>query len=239
MSVIINNKTTISNGKLILNYQSQNIGPILDGIVFYVDISLPSCYTIGSTTINDISGNGYSGTLYNGVPYDSNNGGSLSFDGTNDYCLTNYTQPAYNPSLNFTWDVWCYPKSIGFQPMVGNRGSYMLPTNFIKLMQEGFQYYPVSTPYISIANGIPINTWSNICIVKDGVTIKYYLNNVLILTSSLATGTFNPLPFYIGGDQSANEYSNSKIASVRIYNRSLSPSEISFNYNLLKSRFGL
>ena len=236
MSVVVTKKTEIYTNGVIIGSKD----PIVkSGLVFYVDINKPTCYTIGSTTIFDISGNGYTGTLYNGVSYDSSNGGSLSFDGANDYCLTTYLQPAYSGSTNFTWDLWCYPRSGSFAPMIGNRGSYFLPTNFIKLHSSTFEYYPLFGSGGNISYVLPLYTWSNICVVKNGTSISYYYNNTLV-GSSISNGYFlNTNPFFIGGDNTANEYSNSKIASVKVYNKALNSSERTQNYNALKNRFGL
>jgi hypothetical protein len=48
-------------------------------------------------------------------------------------------------------------------------------------------------------------------------------------------------PIFMGADaySGIQEASNVKIASAVIYNRALSASEVSQNYNALKSRFGL
>jgi uncharacterized protein YggE len=43
----------------------------------------------------------------------------------------------------------------------------------------------------------------------------------------------------LGGDGASTNYTNMKLASVQIYNRDLTSTEILQNYNTLKRRFGL
>ena len=58
---------------------------VTDGLVLCLDAANPKSYPGSGTTWTDLSGNGNNGTLVNGVGYNSDNGGSLSFDGVNDY----------------------------------------------------------------------------------------------------------------------------------------------------------
>ena len=65
------------------NWRGPNI--IKDGLVLYLDPGSPnSYYDKTGTTIKDISGYNRSGTLTNGTIYNSSNGGSILFDGSDD-----------------------------------------------------------------------------------------------------------------------------------------------------------
>jgi hypothetical protein len=55
------------------------------GLVLALDAANRKSYPGSGTTWTDLSGNGNNGTLVNGVGYNSGNGGSLVFDGSNDY----------------------------------------------------------------------------------------------------------------------------------------------------------
>ena len=61
---------------------------VTNGLVLHLDAGNPASYPGSGTTWTDLSGNGNDGTLVNGVGYDSANGGSLVFDGVNDYAYT-------------------------------------------------------------------------------------------------------------------------------------------------------
>ena len=83
-----------------------------------------------------------------------------------------------------------------------------------------------------------LNVWQNACVVKNQSSFYYYINGILVNsgTSSVTRGA-NPL--YLGGDPGASEYAPNSIASVQIYNRPLSASEVLQNYNATKGRFAL
>jgi len=75
-----------------------------DGLVLYLDAANPKSYVSGSTTWGDLSRGGNNGTLVNGPTFDGGNGGSIVFDGVNDYG----TVPT-NPLLittEFTKSIW-------------------------------------------------------------------------------------------------------------------------------------
>jgi hypothetical protein len=104
---------------------------VTDGLVLYLDAANTKSYVSGSTTWTDIAARN-NGTLVNGPTYSSANGGSIIFDGTNDYCpITgnsffqipnpNLSQQNTAPILtvapwypiydNFTIEVICKPTS--------------------------------------------------------------------------------------------------------------------------------
>jgi hypothetical protein len=64
-------------------------GMILSGelatLQLYLDAGNASSYPGSGTTWTDLSGNGRNGTLTNGPTYSSANGGSIVFDGTDDF----------------------------------------------------------------------------------------------------------------------------------------------------------
>jgi hypothetical protein len=57
---------------------------VTNGLVLLLDAGNPASYPGSGTTWFDLSGNGNNGTLVNGVGYNSDNGGSLVFDGVDD-----------------------------------------------------------------------------------------------------------------------------------------------------------
>jgi hypothetical protein len=203
---------------------------VTDGLVLHLDAANTKSYPGSGTTWFDKSGRGNNGTLTNGPTFSSGNGGSIVFDGTNDYALFSYMQPVYDSTVSFTWNIWVYPTvNAVSQVLMGNRGGDLV---FTKLTTSGFEYYPSG-----IGVSMPLNIWQNVCIVKNLTNFYYYRNSALISSFTSAI-TKVAKPFYIGGDP-VGEFSNSKIALAQIYNRALSASEILQNYNATKTRFGL
>ena len=89
-----------------------NSGPdiIEDGLVLCLDAANINSYPKSGTTWSDLSGNGNHGALQNmdGANFSSDNRGTLSFDGTNEYIGCGIS-PMYSSSLvEFTVCSWAY-----------------------------------------------------------------------------------------------------------------------------------
>ena len=74
--------STITGG-MSINEASPSV--ITTGLQLYLDAGNASSYPGSGTTWTDLSGNSRDGTLTNGPTYSGTNGGSIVFDGSNDY----------------------------------------------------------------------------------------------------------------------------------------------------------
>ena len=85
------------------------------------------------------------------------------------------------------------------------------------------------------------NTWYNIVIIYDGTTNHYvYINGVQVGFSSTPALNTSNSPIYVGPAVTTTWGAfDGKIAALRIYNRALISTEVTANFNALKSRFGL
>jgi hypothetical protein len=79
---------------------SYNPRIVTDGLVLALDAGNPKSYPGSGTAWTDLSGNGNTGTLVNGVGFDSGNLGSLVFDGVNDYVVHTSNLTAINNITN-------------------------------------------------------------------------------------------------------------------------------------------
>jgi hypothetical protein len=230
------------------------------GLVLNLDASRKSSYVGSGTTWNDISGNGYSGTLTNGPSFaqlssNTDISGLFIFDGVNDY-VTNIGDLS---TFSFIQNTGVYTISAWVKPNSLNTEMYYLGNNDGTTAKKGFYLGNTGTSnslVLEISNGsIGAHTlnhvisnfytsaadWVNIVCVGNGVNNKVYKNGVLFNTSNFSTfstgNTSNTLS--IGRVNSANLwYWNGFVSSVNIYNKSLSDSEVLQNYNATKSRFG-
>ena len=210
---------------------------VTDGLVFAVDAANYESYPGSGTTWTDLVGSGNT-TLTNGPTFDNENGGSIVFDGSNDYATAGYQMPAQSSTTTFSWNLWIYLFSgNGNNDVIfGNRyGTVGGGTQFIKITPINWEYYNGGGEFIGYS--IPTNQWINLCVVKNQGTHYYYSNASQIGTRS-SNKNVGSTPVFMGGDLT-RETANVQFASAAIYDRALSATEITQNYNALKSRFNL
>ena len=211
---------------------------VTDGLVFAVDAANYESYPGSGTTWTDLAGNN-NGTLTNGPTFDSGDGGSIVFDGSNDYATAGYQMPSQSSTTTFSWNLWIYlPSGNGANDVIfGNRYG---PANlqFIKITPTNWEYYNNGAETISYS--IPTNQWVNLCVVKDQGTHYYYSNASQVGTRS-SNKSIVANPVFMGADaySGIKEPSSVQFASAAIYDRALSSTEALQNYNALKSRFSL
>ena len=224
---------------------------VTTNLVLNLDAGNTSSYSGSGTTWTDISGNSNNGTLINGPTFNSGNGGSIVFDGTNDYVnIPNAT--TLNPVNNFTLSCWVNVTSLA-SPFLGIIDKYAfttLNTGYNIDIPNGGGGKPTSrfrfinstnTYYEAIAtNTLSIGSWYNVVGVYDSSNIYLYVNNSLESTTACTgNNTSSSDPIRLAGDGISTNYTPCKISNTMLYNRALSVSEISQNFNALKNRYGL
>ena len=231
-------------------------GYIRNGLVVHYDGVDSENYSLTNTNTSankavwkDLSGNAKNGTLTN-FNYNSTSGwlsNGLKFDGTNDYVVLD------NPNIfssDFTIEI-----NIKSPSVIGSYIVYSLGETTGKL----FLFFR-STGYITLGSNAPVdgirwqigtyivNTNYNIVIKRTSDQIKAYVNNVEYTPTSQDNGSFitalNSViltdKIYLGVYNSNNVFSlylPSTINSFRIYNRSVTTTEATNNYNIDVSRF--
>jgi hypothetical protein len=213
-----------------------------DGLILYLDAANSKSYVSGSTTWTDISKNSNTGTLTNSPTYSAANNGTIVFDGTNDY-FNNGNQ--ISDVMN-TIDIWVnmlstspcpilYYGSDAFDSNSWTWGIAVFPSS-THGFNEGPLYYPTTGLYTDTVN---LNVWKNYTLVRnDNSNVKLYKNGILVGTKigSGITSVRNIADrLYIG--KAGTTYGNFSISSIKIYNRTLSSTEIQQNYQVLLPRF--
>ena len=209
---------------------------VTDGLVLYLDAANTRSYVSGSTTWTDISRGVNNGTLINGPTFNSGNGGSIVFDGTNDYVNVVSATSLNEPK---TIEIWMYITSQQ-TGMILSRGiaNYELYT-----FTDGFVYTYWGNAFNASTNNpsITLNSWNQFCFTISGATETVYKNGTLI-----GARTLNTTPSYSNtGDLNLARrdtntlYFNGRLGNIKFYNRALSATEIQQNYNATKTRFGL
>jgi hypothetical protein len=229
---------------------------VLPGLTLCLDAGNPKSYPGSGTTWTDLSGRGNTGTLTNGPTYNSANGGSIVFDGVNDYALV--TNPTTLQNQNFTISTWVNPGTqnnaiisiIDFEHAVGNGWvlqSEDATTNryYYFAWYDGTQFQPTGAGGFGVGKGIQITTsvWQNIVYSKSGTSLLGYINGNQVYTGTASNSNVNYLSnrnLQIGsGTGGGARFLTGRIPQASIYNRALSASEVSQNFNALRSRFSI
>jgi hypothetical protein len=216
---------------------------ITNGLVFYADVSNSRSYVSGSTKLNDISKNGTVGTLTNNPTFNSGSGGSLVFNGTNQYIKGVDSKGLLNvgASGNVTVEAFIYSTgntnyffTYGF-PTVGTSVSYG-----VGVSNTGTILTRTGTSPQQSGGSIPSNQWTSVT-VSFGTGGYKYINGSPISGNGAATATPDTTGNWNIGALSTlgGTYFTGRIACVRVYNRVLSAAEVLQNYNALKGKFGL
>lgn len=235
-------------GRNVVNANSSNIvapGVVTDGLVLYLDAGNYASYPASGTTWYDLSGRGNNGTLVNGVGFDSANGGSLVFDGTNDYVDFGTTNISAGTSL--TVEAWVkpgitqnnYADILDYDHDVG-RG-FVVQQNNTATNQYYFAYWNGSAYEITSTITLSTSTYNHLVFTKSGTSVLGYLNgqNLVNYTGS-ATITLTGKTLYVGKMVSLTaRYFNGNIARVSIYSSALTATEISQNFNATRARFNI
>ena len=81
---------------------------VTNGLVLLLDAADNNSYSGSGTTWSDLSGNNNTGTLTNGPTFGSTNGGTIVFDGTNDYAeiTTRNTALEFQPTQPYSCFVF-------------------------------------------------------------------------------------------------------------------------------------
>ena len=217
----------------------------VEGTVLNLDAGNLNSYPGTGTLWTDLSGNNNNGTLIGGPTFDSANGGSIVFDGTNDYVSSFPLQISGNGSKT----VSCFFKInttirsglCGTRDLDTGPNGWALCVN--RTTSGNLTYYHTSGSTLEIAAGISTNTWYNACVTYDVSTAiaTLYLNGIIIGSPATSFTTINSSSFngVIGAETVNFSFLNGNIAQTSIYNRALSSTEVLQNYNATKGRFGL
>jgi hypothetical protein len=208
---------------------------VTNGLVLCLDAANTKSYVSGSTVWNDISQGGNTGTLTNGPTFSSVNGGSIVFDGVDDYVIVNSNILQDSAGTISVWTKVITNADNKF--IISSVGS---GTNRFYIRQNNSGNFSIVRG-ANVGITVPaytLSVWYNITMTWDSTTFYAYSNGTFI--GSLGyTGGGNPSPIYIGSQNSSINFYNGNIAQTQIYNRALSSTEIKQNYNATKGRYGL
>jgi hypothetical protein len=232
---------------------------VTDGLVLALDAGNVKSYVSGSTTWFDKSGFSNNGTLVNGPTFSSANGGSIVFDGVDDYVQLNNCLPLKWQNINqISLEVFFKFNSLSSprQYIFDSRYEVTSPYNWYLLLVDPGGILITSTGANSSGSYTDINVTTlnnnqiymvNLTIDKTTTTnnFKVYVNSNLVLTTGFDwttnQGSENNSIMYLGRANPDSGYRlNGNIYNFKLYkNKVLTQAEVLQNYNAYKSRFGL
>jgi hypothetical protein len=236
--MIIGSGITIGSGIGLI----PDLAPVVTtGLQLYLDAGNASSYPGSGTTWTDLSGNSLTGTLTSGPTYSATNGGSIVFDGTNDYvqCLGSLTVTAA------TFVTWIKRNGTQgqYDGILFSRGTNTTGMNFYTSNQLGYHWNDSSSTYNwSSGLTIPDATWCMIAVSVTSTAATAYLCQTGGTTT--ATNTVNHASsllddIKLAQDDAGSRFFNGNIAIAQLYNIALSAGQISQNFAADRARFGV
>ena len=230
----------------------------MNGLVLCLDAGNRKSYPGSGTTWTDLSGRGNNGALQ-GAGYNGANGGSLTFDGTDD--RISISNPVLTATGNWTISSW-----VKFSNLVGNTGDETAASIFaqyIAVAGNGRIVLRVRNNTTSLVNKFDIflgsgsdysnqsiignttiltNTFYNFVATRNSNIFTSYINSILETSQTLTGINVSILQTTpeIGGLNSGNfGFMNGQVYNTSIYNRALTAAEIQQNFNALRGRYGI
>lgn len=256
MAVMANNVLPVN-----LSYTAPNF--VSSGLQVYYNPEDPASYPGTGSTLTDLSGNGYDATIYNSPTYSTN---SFTLNGTNNYISSPNMVSSFNSTTAFTVEIW-YSPNYTVQgeggTVISETGTATPNVDWHYSLIEhrkapfgslAYDYAGIWTGSLTAVN--PSSTFNNLVwrlqtLTYDGTNGRIYTNGTLGRTVSLSRNTpWNDpsgygyylqigAPDFTQQSGAGNNYFTGSVGIVRAYNRALSASEVSDNYNDAKSIYGL
>jgi hypothetical protein len=171
------------------------------------------------------------------VSFDSN--AQITFDGTDDYIDLGDLELGGDP---FTVEAVIYPKASSTYHVFFRKGDNSTSnTNMDWSMGYDYNQFHFRTQNASVsineyAGANFVNNYGHVTLTYDGSTIRMYVNGseVSNKTVTLANNYSN---YSIG--RGINNYAQLDVNTLKVYNQVLTSTEITKNFNAIRSRFGL
>jgi len=167
-------------------------------------------------------------------------GKALSFDGSNDYVLSVFNaNDVIEDDDPFTMEAWIKNPNTDTLRTIVSWGEHLfnkdrslwLYTNTGVLC---LYFYPTTTNMVSGTSDLRDNKWHYVAGTWDGSLGRVYVDGILENSGSLTADAYTYADTRIGENISSSYRYLGLIDDVRIYNRTLSPTEIMKHYELLR-----
>lgn len=219
--------------------------PVTEGLVLWLDSTVGTT----STTWTDRKDRRLA-ALRNGAAYDPSTR-SIEFDGIDDYAFVP-NNSVFDITDAITVSVWFQFKSTGNNVIVAKRNTYNSDNSWsilnaagnqirIQISDDGRNYLTADGTTVC-----PNNTWHKVDLVYDRfkdrlvygkldnqpeVSLDHYGRQIHVSPSFIGIGT--------DAGRAGTASLNGRIGDIKIYNRALSDRELTYNFDLERSRYGI
>ena len=231
-----------------------------EGLVLALDAGNTKSYPGTGTTVYDLSGDQYNGTLVNGMAFDSEAGGCFVGDGTNDnitYAASAESKGTLTNSITYE----CWVKRTGTSAAASPRLMSTDISDYCALYLDssgaGTLRWRIniggSTKDRTYSTGLALNEWTHVVgtaeydgsstysqvLYVNGTSVASAINGSA--TGNWGDGTSRAFAIFSNVESTVqnNNCLNGKLGPARVYNKFLTSSEVLQNYNATKTRFGL
>ena len=219
-----------------------DLGIVTTNLSMFLDAGNASSYPGSGTAWTDLSGNSRNGTLTGGPTYTSADGGSIVFDGTNDFvqCSGSITATA---ATFVTW-IRRNGTQSDYDGIIYSRGATATGIQFFGTTNRIAYTWnnAVNTYTWNSGLTLPDLTWCMIAVSVTSSSATAYLCQSSGITSATNTVSHTSTTLddiKIGQDDLGGRFFTGNIATAMIYDRALSADEITQNFNALRGRYGL
>lgn len=227
-------------------------GIVKDGLVFHLDAAKVDSYPKSGTSWTNLSQTNITGSLLNNPVFSSDNGGTIVFDGTDDFVRFGSTFTTLD-LVDKSFQCWVNKVGASARGVIdkdfdgggtnyGGWGFWVQSNNKLT-----FWVHRLKDLNDDGSNTITLGQWTNIAVTYNSTTksATFYINGNVNSTKTDATivekssGTTQLVVATIRNNTIANRAFDGSISNVLAYTRILSASEILQNYNALRGRYGV
>ena len=219
----------------VLESYNNTVSLFTTGITVHLDASNPASYSGSGLTWYDLSGNGLNAELQNGALWSSEDGGVMTFDGTNDQAVV-----ANNSLLDFPGDFTiegAVIRQVGGSGWLHRRSNdtevnWVLAANswgsMWFLIRYSGAWYPAALDSWGGEN--LFTKYNHVIVTRNSGVINCYYNGTLRFSFnnsfSLDTSTGFAIGTWDGG-----LFSRNKTPFVRLYSEGMTAEQVRQNYN--------
>lgn len=230
---------------------------VRSNLALHYDAGVPEGTNLpGSTSVFDLSATGATGTM-NGGGYASDNGGTFTFDGVDDWISSTYSGPNnLMADGNGAWSVEAWfsfvaPVTAGNGYVIvgragglGTGGTFGLglagtgawggvarTANNLCVLLRGAATQISGGSFSGVG-------WKQVVVAWTGAVANVYVNGSFVQTATVGTAVVQVQNVQVGRIGAGNYYRN-HISNVKIYDTALTATQVAQNFNALRNRYGV